>query len=141
MDQTVVLDEYYYYIGGSPVALLSSRGCVVTLVSPAPSVSQWTQDTFEQERTQRHLMAKVITLSTQHSPTSILPAHLFLSCPTRGCRSSLMNSRSANVFWNVDPQADEGAGERAPKVGALCDLDQGASRRLIRCRELLPASP
>jgi hypothetical protein len=115
--------------------------CAVTLVTPAPLVSYWTQHTVEQERIQRRLMAKGIALFAQYSLASILPARHILSCTVCGCRLSRTNSRSVTVLWKVDPQTDEGAGERAPKVGALHDLDLGASRRLIRCREPLPASP
>jgi dimethylamine/trimethylamine dehydrogenase len=77
--QVVVYDDDHYYMGGLIAELLSNRGCVVTLVTPAPLVSYWTQYTLEQERIQRRLMDKGITLFTQHSLTSIQPDHLVLS--------------------------------------------------------------
>jgi dimethylamine/trimethylamine dehydrogenase len=50
--QILVYDDDHYYMGGLIAELLSSRGCVVTLVTPAPLVSHWTQYTLEQERIQ-----------------------------------------------------------------------------------------
>ncbi len=75
----VVYDDDHYYMGGLLAELLSSQGCTVTLVTPAPLISYWTQFTLEQERIHRRLMAKGISLFTQHSLTSIRSDNLTLS--------------------------------------------------------------
>ena len=77
--QVVVYDDDHYYMGGLVAELLSSRGCSVTLITPAPLVSYWAQYTLEQERIQRRLMAKGVTLYTQHVLTAIRPDNLTLS--------------------------------------------------------------
>ena len=80
----VVYDDDHYYMGGLLAELLSSQGCTVTLVTPAPLISYWTQFTLEQERIHRRLMAKGISLFTQHSLTSIRSANLILSHTVSG---------------------------------------------------------
>ena len=89
MGQVLVYDDDHYYMGGLIAELLSSRGCVVTMVTPAPLVSYWTQYTLEQERIQRRLMAKGVTLFTQHSLTSIQPDRLTLSHTISNFETSL----------------------------------------------------
>jgi dimethylamine/trimethylamine dehydrogenase len=80
----VVYDDDHYYMGGLLAELLSSQGCTVTLVTPAPLISYWTQFTLEQERIHRRLMAKGISLFTQHSLTSIRSDNLTLSHTVSG---------------------------------------------------------
>ena len=41
----VVYDDDHYYMGGVVAQLLSSRGLDVTLITPGPEVSHWTQNT------------------------------------------------------------------------------------------------
>jgi dimethylamine/trimethylamine dehydrogenase len=77
--QVVVYDDDHYYMGGLIAEWLSSRGCAVTLVTPAPLVSHWTQYTLEQERIQRRLMTKGVALFTQYSLASIQSDRLTLS--------------------------------------------------------------
>ncbi|XDA97274.1 FAD-dependent oxidoreductase [Sulfitobacter sp. LCG007] len=44
----VLFDDDHYYMGGVLAELLASNGCEVTLVTPAPFVSDWTRNTLEQ---------------------------------------------------------------------------------------------
>jgi dimethylamine/trimethylamine dehydrogenase len=52
----VIYDDDHYYIGGVLAELLAEQGCNVTLVTPAPMISYWSQFTLEQERIQHKLM-------------------------------------------------------------------------------------
>jgi dimethylamine/trimethylamine dehydrogenase len=51
----VIYDDDHYYMGGVLAELLVERGCQVSLVTPAPFVSYWSQFTLEQERIQYKL--------------------------------------------------------------------------------------
>lgn len=46
--RVVVYDDDHYYIGGVIAELLAQKGCEVTLVTPAPYVSDWARNTLEQ---------------------------------------------------------------------------------------------
>jgi dimethylamine/trimethylamine dehydrogenase len=52
----IIYDDDHYYMGGVLAELLAANGCQVTLVTPAPLVSYWSQFTLEQERIQHKLM-------------------------------------------------------------------------------------
>jgi dimethylamine/trimethylamine dehydrogenase len=62
----VVYDDDHYYMGGVLAELLAERGCQVSLVTPAPLVSYWSQFTLEQERIQQKLMRLGVRLYPQH---------------------------------------------------------------------------
>ena len=64
--RVVVYDNEHYYLGGVIAELLASAGCTVTVVTPAPLVSWWTQFTLEQERVQRRLVSLGVCLLAQH---------------------------------------------------------------------------
>jgi dimethylamine/trimethylamine dehydrogenase len=46
--RVVVYDDDHYYMGGVLAELLAQAGCEVTLVTPAPYVSDWARNTLEQ---------------------------------------------------------------------------------------------
>jgi len=62
----VIYDDDHYYMGGVLAELLAMNGCKVTLVTPAPFVSYWSQFTLEQERIQYKLMKLGVRLYPQH---------------------------------------------------------------------------
>jgi dimethylamine/trimethylamine dehydrogenase len=51
----VIYDDDHYYMGGVLAELLAEQGCKVSLVTPAPMVSYWSQFTLEQEKIQHKL--------------------------------------------------------------------------------------
>lgn len=61
----VIYDDDHYYMGGVLADLLVEQGCQVSLVTPAPVVSYWSQFTLEQERIQRQLMKLGVKLYPQ----------------------------------------------------------------------------
>jgi dimethylamine/trimethylamine dehydrogenase len=64
--QIVIYDDDHYYMGGVLAELLATGGCNVSLVTPAPLVSFWSQFTLEQERIQSKLMKLGVKLFTRH---------------------------------------------------------------------------
>jgi len=61
----VIYDDDHYYMGGVLAELLAEQGLRVSLVTPAPLVSYWSQFTLEQERIQRKLMKLGVKLYPQ----------------------------------------------------------------------------
>ena len=62
----IIYDDDHYYMGGVLAELLAEQGCQVSLVTPAPLVSYWSQFTLEQERIQQKLMRLGVRLYPQH---------------------------------------------------------------------------
>ena len=52
----LVYDDDHYYMGGVLAEHLARNGCRVTLATPAPLVSNWTENTLEQGRIQSRLI-------------------------------------------------------------------------------------
>jgi dimethylamine/trimethylamine dehydrogenase len=52
----IVFDDDHYYMGGIVAEMLRRQGLEVTIVTPAPLVSQWTVNTMEQPRIQGRLL-------------------------------------------------------------------------------------
>jgi dimethylamine/trimethylamine dehydrogenase len=61
----VIYDDDHYYMGGVLAELLARHGCQVSLVTPAPLISYWSQFTLEQERIQQQLMRLGVKLYPQ----------------------------------------------------------------------------
>lgn len=62
----VIYDDDHYYMGGVLAELLAQQGSNVSLVTPAPIISYWSQYTLEQERIQHKLMKLGVKLYPQH---------------------------------------------------------------------------
>jgi len=71
--KVLVYDDDHYYMGGVLAELLAQQGCEVTLATPAPMISYWTQFTLEQERNLKRLHDLNVTLITQHILVSHSP--------------------------------------------------------------------
>jgi dimethylamine/trimethylamine dehydrogenase len=71
--RVVVYDDDHYYMGGVLAELLAQNGCSVTLVTPAPSISFWTQFTLEQTRIHKRLLRLGVTLLSQEVIASFAP--------------------------------------------------------------------
>jgi dimethylamine/trimethylamine dehydrogenase len=67
----VIYDDDHYYMGGVLAELLAERGYQVSLVTPAPLISYWSQFTLEQERIQLKLMRLGVKLYPQHVVSEI----------------------------------------------------------------------
>ncbi len=62
--EIVLFDDDHYYMGGVLAELLVGEGHAVTLVTPAPRVSEWSVNTMEQHRIQRRLLELGVTVLT-----------------------------------------------------------------------------
>jgi dimethylamine/trimethylamine dehydrogenase len=62
--EVVLFDDDHYYLGGVLAELLVREGHAVTLVTPAPRVSEWCVNTMEQHRIQRRLIELGVTVSS-----------------------------------------------------------------------------
>jgi dimethylamine/trimethylamine dehydrogenase len=51
--RVILYDDDHFYLGGVLAELLAQNGCNVTMVTPAPLVSYWTQFTLEQSKSKQ----------------------------------------------------------------------------------------
>src|SRR5512142_641549 len=82
--RVLLYDDDHYYMGGVLAELLASQGCDVSVVTPAPLVSYWTQYTLEQERVQRKLMQMGVKLYVRHVLASIEQGSVVLASTLTG---------------------------------------------------------
>ncbi|MEM6558589.1 MAG: FAD-dependent oxidoreductase [Myxococcota bacterium] len=118
----VVYDDDHYVLGGLLAEALVTRGCQVTLVTPARSVSAWTVHTLEHDAIQRrmHILGVTLVLASEATAwtatglrvehrdsgaSNLIPADALvsvtarspndaLSMPSRGPKSSSIRSWS-----------------------------------------------
>jgi dimethylamine/trimethylamine dehydrogenase len=64
--RVLVYDDDHYVMGGLLAELLAARGHQVTLVTPAPLVSYWSQFTLEQERIETRLRELGVGIVVRH---------------------------------------------------------------------------
>jgi len=69
--RVVIYDDDHYVMGGLLAELCAKQGCEVTLVTPAPLVSYWTQYALEQARIEQRLRALGVTILVKHRLTRI----------------------------------------------------------------------
>ena len=67
----VIYDDDHYYMGGVLAELLAINGCNVSIVTPAPMISYWSQFTLEQEKVQAKLMKLGVKLFTRQVVSEI----------------------------------------------------------------------
>ncbi len=71
--KVLIYDDDHYYMGGVLAELLATNGCEVTLVTPAPTISAWTEYTLEQSRIYKRLLSLNVTLLPYHALASFSP--------------------------------------------------------------------
>ena len=113
----VIYDDDHYYMGGVLAELLATNGCKVSLVTPAPLISYWSQFTLEQERIQGKLMKLGVKLYPQNVLSEIGKDCLKLSNTISGdemelrCnRVVLVSDRTPNdsLYQSLKPALEEG---------------------------------
>lgn len=82
--KVLIYDDDHYYMGGVLAELLAANGCEVTLMTPAPAISYWTEYTLEQDRIYKRLLDLNVTLLTHHvlashTGTSVAASHTMTS--------------------------------------------------------------
>jgi dimethylamine/trimethylamine dehydrogenase len=115
--RVILYDDDHFYLGGVLAELLAQNGCEVTLVTPAPMVSYWTQFTLEQARIQARLMKMGVTLFPQTLLVEIQPASVALTHSLTGESTNLpreavvlVTDRISNdtLFYELGPALDAG---------------------------------
>ena len=113
----ILYDDDHFYLGGVLAELLVRHGCEVTLVTPAPLVSYWTQFTLEQAKIQARLMSLGVRLLPHTLLAGIQPASVSLSHALTGERSSLpreavvlVTDRLSNdgLYYELLPALEDG---------------------------------
>ncbi|MCZ4353538.1 FAD-dependent oxidoreductase [Roseovarius aestuarii] len=94
--RVVIYDDDHYYMGGVMAEKLRGDGYDVTLVTPAPIVSQWTTKTLEQGRIQARMIDLGVEIVALHTLAKIDGDLTVLNCVYSGaerrvsCGSVLM---------------------------------------------------
>ena len=94
--QVVIYDDDHFYMGGVIAELLAKSGCDVSLVTPSPMISYWTQFTLEQEKIEKRLLALGVKFHERHTLTTIYSHDVTIECTITGKVTSL--NRSAVVL-------------------------------------------
>ena len=87
--RVVIYDDDHYYMGGVLAELLVSEGHEVTLVTPAPDISNWMRNTMEQFRVQARLLELGVKIVTQHGLAAIGSQAVEVACVFTGRRTSV----------------------------------------------------
>jgi dimethylamine/trimethylamine dehydrogenase len=115
--KVVIYDDDHYYMGSILAELLAQNGCEVTLVTPAPSISYWTQFTLEQNRILKRLNALNVSLLPGHfitllSPTTVSITNINTTAKSvLPCSSVVMvTDRIPNdtLYHELEPALEEG---------------------------------
>jgi dimethylamine/trimethylamine dehydrogenase len=76
----VLYDTDHYYMAGVLAEKCISYGCKTSYLSPANQVSEWTENTLEQQRIQSQLMLKGVQLQLAQSLVEIKDGKVFSRC-------------------------------------------------------------
>lgn len=85
----VVYDDEGYVMGGLMAERLAKAGCDVTLATPAPLVSAWTQHALDQPRIHRRLVASGVTIRLNTLLTARKAERVELACSYTDAPDSL----------------------------------------------------
>lgn len=77
--QVLVYDDDHYYMGGVLAELLAENGFEVSLVTPAPTISAWTEYTLEREKIYKRLLGLKVNLLPFHTLSALAPDSARLS--------------------------------------------------------------
>jgi len=117
IQNVIIYDDDHYYMGGVLAELLAEQGYKVSLVTPAPLVSHWSQFTLEQERIQARLMKLGVKIYAQSVLSEIRTNSVKLSnviseeemeLPRDGV--VLVSDRTSNdsLYYSLKPALEEG---------------------------------
>lgn len=87
--KVVIYDDDHYYMGGIMAELLKDQGCDVTLITPAATVSEWTNFTLEQARIQSKLIEMDVTILTNQAVAEITSSGVINTCTYTGRKSNV----------------------------------------------------
>ena len=113
----LIYDDDHYYMGGVLAELLATNGCEVTLITPAPTISAWTEYTLEQGRIYKRLLDLNVTLLphhalASHSPTTATVTHTITNAETTlDCDAVVMVTDripNDNLYHELKPALADG---------------------------------
>jgi len=113
----IIFDDDHYYMGSVLAERLTAMGCQVSLVTPAPLVSYWTQNTLEQKRIQERLARLGIRFYLQHVLESVDQAGVRIKDLISGGMAELacdglvlVTERRSNdqLYYQLKPLLDSG---------------------------------
>jgi dimethylamine/trimethylamine dehydrogenase len=79
-ERIAVYDDDHYYMGGVLAQLLARAGKRVTLITPEPRVSAWTENTMEQPRIHAQLVSEGVELRLSESLRAVVQDGLRVGC-------------------------------------------------------------
>ena len=85
----VIYDDDHYYLGGVIAELIAQSGQSVTLVTPGPEVSHWTQNTMEQHRIEQRLIENGVDLVCKQVLAGVSADAVDIRCITSARRRVL----------------------------------------------------
>jgi dimethylamine/trimethylamine dehydrogenase len=115
--RVILYDDDHFYLGGVLAELLAQNNCDVTLVTPAPLVSYWTQFTLEQSKIQTRLMKLGVKLFPQTLLADIQPDTVTLTHSLTGDTAGLpreavvlVTDRISNdsLYYELQPALADG---------------------------------
>ena len=122
----VIYDDDHYYMAGVLAEMLVQNGREVSLVTPAPMISYWTQFTLEQERIEARLLQAGVKLITRHTITAIQADSVSLSSTLTSGKSEqacgavvLVTDRISNdgLFHELVPALTSGKLHSLVRIG------------------------
>ncbi|MEX2649814.1 MAG: FAD-dependent oxidoreductase [Alphaproteobacteria bacterium] len=102
---TIVFDDDHYYLGGVIAERLVAAGLAVTLVTPAPLVSKWTEFTLEQERIQRRLIELGVVVRVSRAVAAFHGDRVETACVFTGARDELPCAAVVTVTSRLPDEA------------------------------------
>ena len=82
--KVVLFDDDHYYMGGVLAELCAANGAKVTLVTPAPRVSEWTFNTLEQSAIHARLAELGVDIVLNRAVETVAADHVTTSCVYAG---------------------------------------------------------
>ncbi len=126
LQKILIYDDDHYYMGSVLAELLAQNGCEVTLLTPAPMISYWTQFTLEQEKIQKRLLQLGMTLLTHYELASLSPETTTIVNTISSAESTLpcdaivmVTDRipSDSLYHELKPALEEGKLESLRVIG------------------------
>ena len=87
--QVVIYDDDHYYMGGVLAELLCTKGCTVTLITPAAYVSEWTNNTLEQTFIHKKLIDLGVEIHLNRAVSEISKGSVETECVYSGAKDTL----------------------------------------------------
>jgi dimethylamine/trimethylamine dehydrogenase len=113
----VIYDDDHFYMAGVIAEKLANAGAQVTIVTPAPQISYWTQFTLEQEKIEKRLLSLGSKWFAKHTLTGIFNHAVTIECNVTGSVQSLdtdhvvlVTDRKPNdgLYHDLKPFLDNG---------------------------------